>query len=261
MSEKLAWLANYNLLIFDSIDSTNQEARRLIKSGVDSNFVIWAKSQEQGRGRLNKKWSSDEGGLYMSILYKAFFDIENATQIPFIIGLAVYDSLKAIFRYNKMSPDIRLKWPNDVIIDDAKIAGILIETEISNTYQLPYFIILGIGVNISNDPDISEQITTSLKKLGIDIEPDILLDRILNSFTRYLRIWQEEGFLKIRDLWLKRAYKINHVVTIKSGQTRISGIFKDIDFTGAIRLMLAGGQISSLPMGEIIFDEVPAFKF
>jgi len=252
--QKLPWLNKYNLLIFDQIDSSNAEAKRMIKAGVNEDFVIWANSQTQGRGRNDRVWVSEEGNLYLSLLLNPQANYNDLAQLSFIAALAVQDAIQNLAKEYDINLNMSLKWPNDVMVDDSKIAGILLESLHYTRYKYPALIV-GIGLNVNICPVIEDRKITSLKKLGFpDLEIGIILDKIVSIFDKYYCRWQQEGFIKFRKQWLRRAYKINHVITVASGKNRISGIFKDIDFNGAIRIRLAGGQICALSAGEVFFN-------
>ena len=128
MTEKLLdWLSRYNLIMFDEIDSTNLEARRLIESGINDDFVIVASKQNNGKGRTGSNWVSEEGNLYLSIILRPYGKTHTFPQLSFITSLALYDTISALSRENnKSSLDMKLKWPNDVLVNNHKISGILL---------------------------------------------------------------------------------------------------------------------------------------
>ncbi|WPY00245.1 Bifunctional ligase/repressor BirA [Candidatus Trichorickettsia mobilis] len=247
----LPWLKKYNLLIFDEIDSTNSEAIRLAKAGVTGNFVIWAQSQTAGRGKYSKKWYSEPGNFYASILLEKNIPIEIQPQLSFVTALAVYDTVIAIAKSANLTLTIGLKWPNDVLVDSKKIAGILLESiKLSNSGYL----IIGVGINLRSNPLDIDQPATNLFNFGIDqVGSDQTLHLFISFFEKYFSMWQQQGFMPIRQLWLKKANKLNKVITIDDGKNRISGRFQDIDLTGNIRIKLACGQIYSLSAGEVFF--------
>lgn len=252
----LKWLKDYNLLIFDRLDSTNLEARRLAETGINGEFVIWAKSQSSGRGRSNKHWVSEEGNLYISLLLRPMCRLNCLTQFSFITSLALYDALYSILKEENINVDISLKWPNDVLISGKKSSGILLESvTLANNPHADYLIV-GVGVNVNNPPQITDyEVTSLIDHINAAQETGVVLDRFMTAFDRYYRRWEKEGFLKLRRLWLSKAYNINKVVTVKIGKNRVSGIFKDIDLNGSMRIRLASGQIYTISAGEVFFAE------
>lgn len=245
----LPWLKNYNLLIFDEIDSTNSEAIRLARSGLSGNFIIWAKSQSAGRGRYGKTWVSDPGNFFISLLLDDEITISRQPQISFISALALYEAINIIAKQKGGFVDLLFKWPNDLLIKGEKAAGILLE---SVTISGKNYLIIGIGVNIDTKPNINIPVTT-LAENGLEIDNQgHLLNYFMGYFDKYLAEWKKKGFVKFRKNWLKKAYRLNDVITIDDGNNRVSGIFNDIDFAGSIRIKLACGQIFTLSAGEIL---------
>jgi BirA family biotin operon repressor/biotin-[acetyl-CoA-carboxylase] ligase len=248
----LSWLREYNLLIFDELDSTNLEAKRLISSGISDNFVICADTQTNGRGRYGRSWISHEGNLHTSILLRADEFLNKMPQLSFVSSLAVYNAIKTLALRQNKTIDLGLKWPNDVLISESKVSGILLETL---KYSGAHWLIIGIGVNVKHSPDIEDKMTTSLEYAGLNVHSTLMLDAIMSSFEYYRLLWLSKGFMYIRNLWLKKIYNPKQVITVSDGKNRVSGIFQDIDLSGAIRLKLASGQIYTLSVGEVFFGE------
>lgn len=252
------WMNRYNLLMFNELGSTNIEAAKLASSAPIGNFVIWAKSQFAGKGRAGRQWESKEGNLYMSILLQSDAPIEDQAQVSFVASLSVADAISSLMhnpkaQVNKSSSvDVRLKWPNDVMVNDKKIAGILLESVKVGDKN---YLIIGIGVNLDNHPDILDKPTSSLKLLDIAyISVEQILNLIMSSFEKYYNLWHEGyGFAKIRELWLAKAYKFKDTITVSDGKQRISGLFEDLDMAGSIMLRLTSGQICTLYSCEIFF--------
>jgi len=244
----LKWLQQYNLLVFEEIDSTNNEAKRLIKSGALDRLVIWSKQQTDGRGRYGRNWSSQEGNLYMSVLLPVQCSLAKAAQLSFVMGLSVYDVISGLAKKQKIKLDINLKWPNDILISGMKIGGILLE---SLPEEDTGWVVLGLGLNVENTPDVEN--STSLKDLGIKGNVGHALGMVMNKFDYYHNLWTIYGFSKIRQMWIKRAYKLGEVVTISDMKNRISGVFETIDKDGAMKIKLASGEKYSMSTGEIFF--------
>ncbi|WP_341790495.1 biotin--[acetyl-CoA-carboxylase] ligase [Rickettsia endosymbiont of Polydrusus tereticollis] len=264
---------NYKLLIFDEIDSTNLEAIRIAKTNPSLNYAILAKTQTQGRGRNGKKWQSLLGNLHASLLLKPNKELTFFPQLSFVTGLAVYETIKSlifqchsreggnlynIFLDSRLRGNdtvgknsIKLKWPNDILINDKKISGILLE---SLTVANNNYLIIGVGINIIHNPLNIDQLTTSFSAENITIhEPTALLDIFIVNFEKYYQIWQQKGFTEIRKIWLEKAYKLNESVTINDNSTPITGIFKGIDELGRIIIQLSPKKISYFVAGELSF--------
>jgi BirA family biotin operon repressor/biotin-[acetyl-CoA-carboxylase] ligase len=245
----LNWIDRYNLIMFDEIDSTNLEARRLIESGIDNDFVIVSSKQTNGRGRRGKEWVSDEGNLYLSLILRPYGKPYTFCQLSFITAIALYDAITALSREYQKPIDLKLKWPNDILVNGAKISGILLEYI---EYAEKEYIVIGLGVNVQNAPKNLNQNTSSIAEIfGDMIDVNDILGIFMSNFHKYYRRWQMDGFAQLRRLWLSRAHRIGEIITISNDNLRISGAFKDINNQGAIRLKLASGQISIIHEGSI----------
>ncbi len=248
----LAWLSKYNLLIFDEIDSTNSEAIRLAKSGVEGEFIIWSASQTAGRGRNNKYWSSESGNLYVSLLLNRDIPLNKQPQLSFVAAVALYDSIMFFAQQNQIPLKLSLKWPNDLLVEDKKLSGILLES--INIFQTSYLVV-GVGVNVKATPhNLAGVPVTSLLDEGVYIlDNSALLNSFIEFFEKYFANWHRKGFACIRSAWLKRAYKLNQLVTVSDGQNKISGKFKGIDTEGGIIIELSTGEQRILSAGELYF--------
>lgn len=244
----LKWLQKYNLLAFEDIDSTNDEAKRLVQSGAFDRLVIWSKTQTAGRGRYGRNWVSQEGNLFLSILMPINCSLQKATQLSFVMAVAVADVIESLAIKNKLDLEIQLKWPNDVLVNGKKVAGILME---ALPESVDDWVILGLGVNIENKPDIEN--STSLHELGIKTSVGEALGMIMNQFDYYHDMWVIYDFPNIRKIWLKKAYKLGEVVTISDIKNRVSGVFDGLSDEGAIKIKLASGEEFSYTTGEIFF--------
>jgi BirA family biotin operon repressor/biotin-[acetyl-CoA-carboxylase] ligase len=242
------WTSNYNLLMFDEIDSTNDEAKRLARSQPIGNFVISAKKQTKGRGQYGREWDSSGSNLYMSILLQPDLPREIFSQCSFLSALSLYDVIHNLAKKQGIELNMSLKWPNDLLINEAKIAGILLES-------IGPYLIIGIGLNIEHHPVIQGRNTTSMKALGLAcVTPQNMIDLIMQAFEGYYKTWLSKGFMPVRKLWLLRAHKLGSIITANDGKQRISGEFVDIDQMGAIRLKLANGAMHSMSAGEVLID-------
>ncbi|WP_341790944.1 biotin--[acetyl-CoA-carboxylase] ligase [Rickettsia endosymbiont of Gonocerus acuteangulatus] len=274
-------LDRYKLFVFDELDSTNLEAIRIAKSNKpDRDYIILAKSQNKGRGRSGKNWQSTSGNLHASLLIKPNKELELLPQLSFVTALAVYDSVSTLCHsrvggnpvknqshsdkdlYNNSSnifldsrlrgnDIIHLKWPNDVLVGGKKISGILLE---SVKVEDAYYLIIGVGINITYHPINIDQPTTSLvaEELPI-ITPQALLEILIENFEKYYQIWEKEGFSFIRETWLKHAYKLHKNISVKYQNDIVTGTFQGIDSIGRIILQLPSKKILSFSTAELSF--------
>jgi BirA family biotin operon repressor/biotin-[acetyl-CoA-carboxylase] ligase len=248
---RLDWLKSYNLLIFETIDSTNSEALRLANSGAGGDFVIISNIQTGGRGSKGRLWKSIVGNLHTSILLDSPVAPKRHPQLSFVVANAVFDSLTKIAQSKQRNLNIQLKWPNDILINGRKVGGILLE---SITLGSKNYIAIGIGINIIEAPANVSFPATSLYDEGIILgSSDELLNLIISRFDKLYKQWiADNSFIRTRKDWMRRAYNLNKVITIDDGNRRLSGLFKEIDFDGSIRIQLAGGQLYNLAVGDVL---------
>jgi BirA family biotin operon repressor/biotin-[acetyl-CoA-carboxylase] ligase len=251
----LSWLKNYNLLIFDQIDSTNNEALRLAKTNIVGNFVIIARTQTAGKGQKSRSWASVSGNLHASILLQTDLPANRLKELSFLTAVALHKTITAYINKLKISNiDIKLKWPNDILIEGKKLAGILLE---STRFNNKNYVIIGVGVNTHFLPEIKNVPVTSLLNEGIVIRhSDDFLSAFMLKFETYYNKWLvENSFASIKKEWLKNAYYLNKNVTLNDGIQKISGIFKGIDEDGGICIKIEkNGQIHSFSSGDITYD-------
>lgn len=260
-------LDRYKLFVFDELDNTNLEAVRMAKNNKpDQDYIILAKSQTKGRGRSGQHWHSPSGNLHTSLLIKPNKELELLPQLSFVTALAVYDSVNALCYFaphlghscesrnaleKGRNDTIHLKWPNDVLVGSKKISGILLE---SVKVKDVYYLIIGIGINITYHPIHIDQPTTSLVKENFHIiTPQALLEILIENFEKYYQIWEKENFSFIRETWMKHAYKLHENISVKYQNDIITGTFQGIDSIGRIILQLPSKKILSFSTAELSF--------
>lgn len=238
----MSWKEKYKLLIFNEIDSTRLEAIRIAQTIPEQNYIILAKTQTNGRGRQGRTWQSILGNLHVNILLKHNIDLNYLPQLSFVIAIAVYKTISSL--PSKSKNNIKLKWPNDILINNKKISGIILETLNNNGNQ---YLSVGIGINIIDSPANIDQVTTNLVNENIEIS-DIegLLNLLMTNIDKYFILWKTEGFSKIRQFWLKRAYNINERIAVNYSSGKVTGIFTGIDYNGSMRILLDSGEVITL---------------
>ncbi|MAZ80319.1 MAG: biotin--[acetyl-CoA-carboxylase] ligase [Rickettsiales bacterium] len=219
--------------IFDELGSTNtQLAKDALSKNLDEFNVYLAHKQTKGKGRINRKWQSYKENLQFSILLKPNISISKIHHINFISVIALGNIIKNL---NYSNLNISYKWPNDLIINDRKIAGILLESlQGTNNEQLA---ILGIGVNIGNSPKNTTFPSQNLKDLGIIIDKITFLKDFLTEFKKLYNGWIDFGFRQYRKIWLENAYNLNKIISISNGKKEISAIFKGITEDGELEII------------------------
>jgi BirA family biotin operon repressor/biotin-[acetyl-CoA-carboxylase] ligase len=216
----------------ERIGSTNDEARRLAAAGAPHGTVVHADEQAAGRGRFGRTWFSPPGNLYLSVLLRLDVPPERASELSFVTAITVADAIDALLPKQMKST---LKWPNDVLVDDGKIAGILVESSAGAQ-------IIGIGVNVLEAPRNAPYKTSTLVGAGGIATVDGARDILLDSLAKHLGSWTDHGFEPIRIAWLSRAHPIGTMLRASIGGRTEEGLFAGLDEAGALLLDTPEGR-------------------
>ena len=235
---------DYHLLSFDVLDSTNEEAKRLAKAGGAHGAVVWAKKQTSGKGRMGREWVSQDGNLFVSILLKPKQPITALSQVSFVASVAVVEALADMFG---ASHKLACKWPNDVLLDGKKLAGILLES-FACEKDGKQWLVVGVGVNVDAHPSDTQFPATCLTEAGVElVSAKIVLSRFIHHFIECYNDWENKGFAGVRKRWLKYAWGLKK--TIAAGD--ITGTFEGLDETGALLIKDKQGKKHTLLAGDV----------
>jgi len=237
--------SGYEVIEFDELDSTMSTMKKMVLSGCNIKTVVRARSQISGRGRHGRVWESPTGNLYFSFLRRSENINSNIFAPVFIVALSLAHTIINISK-KKIIPSI--KWPNDILINKSKIAGILIENiSIPDNEDL---LNIGIGINIISNPKTTIYPATNLKNENINIMPNKILEVFFNQFQKIDKIFEVDGIEKIFEMWNDLGHKIGDEVHVKVGEKEITGTFDGlskegglliINKTGKKEVILAGG--------------------
>lgn len=218
------------------------------QDGDPGNLWIVAESQSEGRGRLGRPWVSPPGNLYASLLLIDPSALRVAPQLSFVMAVALVEAVKAC---GVPASQLAIKWPNDLLLNGAKLAGILIEGS-----ALPdgrFACVAGIGVNCTHAPDLAAYRAISLSQAGFYATPQGLLDALAQSCANWIAIWDHgAGFAEVRDAWLSRAAGLGSEIAAARGADRIAGVFAGLDSEGRLLLETDSG-LQVIDAGEINF--------
>ncbi|WP_020696091.1 biotin--[acetyl-CoA-carboxylase] ligase [Reyranella massiliensis] len=228
------------LVALDSVGSTNDEAARLADSGAPEGTVVWAREQHGGRGRRGRSWASPPGNLYSSTILRPECPAARAAELGFVAALAVGDLVPA-------SRAIRLKWPNDVLVDGGKIAGILLESAIAQDGRVEH-VVAGIGINVAFAPQLAEMRYPGAS-LGGTVEA--ALEGLTRALATRLAQWRRDGFGVVREAWLAQAGPLGAEVDVRLGEGLVRGRFAGLDHEGALLLDTAEGP-RKIVSGELL---------
>lgn len=242
------WPAGYGLKEFAEIDSTNEEARRLAAKGERGPVWIFAGRQTAGRGRRGRQWESPKGNLAATLLLSPDKPAAECAQLSFVSALAVFDTIAGF----EPDAEINVKWPNDVLVNGRKIAGILLESASQGSDAV--FLAIGIGINLKIHPTDTETAATSLASLGLTAPlPRHALLELAGPFAKWYDVWRAEGFAPIRDAWLSRAAGLGTRIRARLQNEETSGVFEGIDMTGALLLRETQDRVRTIAAGEVFF--------
>lgn len=221
----------YRVEIFDTLGSTHDEILSRARQGEPGFLWIMAREQTGGRGRLGRVWHSPKGNLYASLLLYDVAPLKSLAELGFVAGVALQQAASAVSGLDS----IRLKWPNDLVVNGAKLSGMLMETMVTPHGRA---VALGFGVNLVESPPGLEYATTSLYALsGKSVLPEDFLVALTQALAQWLEIWaQGQGFLKVRDAWLQRAANLNQTIKVRRHDDVLTGIFTGIDQSGCLLL-------------------------
>jgi len=248
---KSALPAGYRLAAFESLDSTNEQARRLAMDGAVDGTVIWAKCQTAGRGRQGRQWQSPEGNLYCSIIVRPSVQAAAAAQLSFVTALALGQAVSGLL---PDSVEMRYKWPNDLLLDGRKAAGILLESSGVADGGLDWLVI-GAGLNVEDYPDVTDGYpATSLREAGVGpVALQDILVRYIAGFAHWRERWQNDGIAAVREAWLERAAQLGEDITVRQPNGQLKGRFFGLDEDGALLLDLPDGSRRTVTAGDVFF--------
>ena len=238
-----------NIKYFDSIDSTNKKAKEIARENIEGTLVI-TNEQLSGKGRLGRDWVSPRGkGIWMSIILKPRVEPGEVAKITLLGAAAVHNGLK------KMNINSKIKWPNDILIDDKKVCGIL--TEMNCELNKINYVVIGIGINVNlDDEDIPEELkgkATSIKiSQGKEIDRRILVSYILEEFENLYIPFKDkgdgrEGIKICRD----NSSLIGKGVKVIKGKEIKLGKALDINFSGELIVEYEEGVVENISSGEV----------
>lgn len=238
--------------VFETIDSTNDEVQRRIVGGATEAFGVASHVQTAGRGRSGRAWQSSSGNLAVSYFlpYKASY--QEAARLSFAVSLAVSDTVADLAH----RCDIQLKWPNDVLLNGAKVSGILLEN-LGADAEARLRLIVGIGLNLAThpDPEGSNWRPTSIAaEIGEAPGFDHALAALTDNVGKRLSDEHEHGFAKTRKHWLDRAARLGEQISARLPNQTYAGTFTDVDENGALVLTTETG-IRTITAGDVFFPK------
>lgn len=238
------------IIYYDEVDSTQKIAKELITSGTSEHgLVICAKTQTEGIGRLDRKWISPIGGLWITTIYQGKFPLELFQGFSVFLGMEIVERLE-----KELHLEFKIKWPNDLILNNKKIGGILIDI-ISQQDSINYLII-GIGINLNvKSEDLPIELSNNVTSLLIEQNYVVDLDDILKIIIEAQNDTFEKSFIErnidIWGNWPKKSFTYNSEVVVDIFDEKVIGIEKGITSKGELVISFETGETRKISVGEI----------
>lgn len=229
---------------FSETGSTMDVAREMAETGCPDLTVVVAGIQTKGRGRMDRSWLSDDGGLYFTMVTRPKLAPADGFKVNFMASMAL---VKTVRRLCKI--DVTVKWPNDILAGDKKLSGML--SEMGTVDDTLYYVNVGIGLNVNNDPTPREPKATSLKKLcGQRFSRVEILRGFLDAFEAD---FSRQNFNDAISRWKEHAGSLNREVTVVTRQETVCGMAEDVDDDGALIVRLADGTTRRIVYGDCFY--------
>ena len=238
------------IIVLDEIDSTNAEARRRADAGERGPLWITARRQTAGRGRRGRAWEGGTGNLTATLLLTLDKTPVEAAQVAFVAALAAGRTIAAYVP----ASIVRLKWPNDVLIGEHKVCGMLIESGPAPGSGL--WLAVGVGLNLASYPkDVERPATAVAEHMRHDVirlpTPDEALAQLAGDFDAALALWLDQGFEPIRQTWVRAAAGLGEACTARLEHQTLEGVAEGLDADGALLLRLPDGQLRRITAGDV----------
>lgn len=238
---------------FLKLSSTNTTAKEQARKGAKEGATIIAETQTRGKGRLNRRWISPKGGVWLSIILRPQINTEDAAKITLTTAVAVAKTLRKLYRLRA-----EIKWPNDVLVHSKKVCGIL--TEASLEGKTVNFVVVGIGINVNfalnGLPENLKTTATTLKEmLKKDVDIEELICQLLKEFEECYKQFKEKEFRNMLTEWRSMASFLGKKVEIVSFAERLHGVAVDVDGKGALVVKLEDGTRRKIVSGDVTVRE------
>jgi len=241
-----------NIVWLSVVDSTNSFAMELAGKGASHGTVVIAESQAKGRGRMGRAWLSPSGGnIYMSVILAPSIRLKETTLLTIMAGVACCSSLR-----NTTGLPVEIKWPNDLMVSDKKLGGIL--TEIKSSGSKVVCAVMGIGINVNTvledfPPEVRAIATSVRNERGGENEPkSILIAAMLNELDRWYRVFAQKRNSALLEEWRNLTSMMGKPVQVTTGDEIIKGLAHDIDEGGALIVQLPSGSLKKISFGDLV---------
>jgi BirA family biotin operon repressor/biotin-[acetyl-CoA-carboxylase] ligase len=243
-------LMGQELIVYQEVSSTNTIAANLATTGVPEGTIVLSQSQSAGRGRLNRRWiCPPHQGILMSLILRPQIKIQYIPQLTLLGGVVVAEAIREVTGLKA-----GIKWPNDIMINDKKVCGILAESSLGSS--VPLYVIIGFGINVNLNPDDlpldCRATSTSLKaETGHNLSRLLLIKRFVSIWNKHYQYFLANGPDKIREKWINNNVTLGREVLISRGEEIVSGVATDISENGALIVKTSDGSICEYMAGDV----------
>jgi len=239
-------LIAWRLEQYEKLGSTSDFCAERAKAGEPEGLAVFAAQQSAGRGSRGRTWHSPHGNVALSVLLRPQIAPAESSMFPLLAGIAAADAINAAL---PSGPTPLLKWPNDVLLNGQKCAGLLIDaTQAQNRID---WLVIGIGINVAYAPQVPGRATTCLAAHGAETTAIAIAHSVLDHFSTWLDIFQASGPSKIISTWLSRAHPIGTKLEVKTLEKTAAGTFAGLSPTGEL-LLREEDRIETFRTGEIL---------
>lgn len=240
-----------NIYSFETLTSTMDEARDRVQNGADEGTVIVADRQSKGRGRRGRLWESLSGNLHYTYITYVNKSGHLLPELSFVVCVALGEEIRKLLPPPQC---LTYKWPNDLMLNEKKVGGILLEA-ISLPDQNRTAYLLACGLNLAHKPSHPRYPATSFSEEGLFFEKDEMINKFSSALETTLNLWKEKGFSPFQERWMTWAAGLNKSISFEYQGKSYEGLFKGIDSKGGLMLESRQGLLT-MNAGEII-SEVP----
>ncbi len=246
------WPQGYGRRVLAEVDSSNAEALRIAPTLAGPEWIL-ALRQTAARGRRGRVWANPEGNFAATLLLHPDESADRVALRSFVASLALYDAVSAA---TGRPTGVALKWPNDVLLNGGKLAGILLES--AGQGARVRHLAIGFGVNLITAPEADALHPDAVRPVslmsatGADVGPEPFLDLLAPAYAHYEAQFTTYGFAPIREVWLDRAARLGEVITARTTHETITGTFETVDATGNLVLSTANGH-RAIPAADVFF--------
>lgn len=247
------WPDGYGRQILAEVDSTNAQALRVATTTPGPTWILGLR-QTAGRGRRGRVWNDPKGNFAGTLLLHPNQPPDQVALRSFVASLALYDAFVAV---TGRTDGLSLKWPNDVLLNGGKVAGILLES-VGIAAGAVSHLAIGFGVNLAHAPDNAQVETRAtspvsvMSQTGAAVDPEGFLDALAPAYARWELQFVTYGFEPIRTAWLARAARLGEVITARTMRDETTGTFETVDSAGNLVLNTAIGR-TAIPAADIFF--------